>query len=92
MQGIEIIYNTALGVMTVVSLALTVIAMLAYKRSRNSKILAITSAFSLFLIKGLWLSYQSFNEPMVNESDLLIPVLIIDTIILILFYISAFKR
>ena len=92
MQVIEIAYNVSLAVMTVLSFVLTMIGSLAYRRTGNRKLLAITGAFFIFLIKGIWLSYSSFNYSFTEGQYVWLPVLILDTIILVMFYLSSLKR
>lgn len=92
MTNVEIAYNAVLGIMTVLSLTLTVIAIIGYKRIRSSKFLFITFAFLSFFIKGVWLSYNSFVHPIDIDFYFWLPVLVLDNIILGLFYLTSLKR
>lgn len=88
----QIAYNATLGIMTVLSLTLSMISGIGYKRTRNSKLLFISLAFISFFIKGIWLSYNSYLYPLEVDFDFWLPVLILDNIILILFYLTSLKR
>ncbi len=92
MTYVQLAYNATLGVMTVLSLALTIISLLGYERTKNSKFLFITLAFLSFFIKGIWLSYNSYIHPIEIDFDFWLPVLVLDNIILILFYFTTLKR
>ncbi len=86
------LYNILLASMTVLSLFLTVVSILAYRRSKNKKLLYVSGAFLLFLGKGLWLSYNSFIVSLSSNNDIWIPVLALDMVILVIFYFGAMKR
>ncbi len=92
MTNVEIAYNAVLGIMTVLSLALTIIAIIGYRRTRNSKFLFIMFAFLSFFIKGVWLSYNSYINPIEVDFSFWLPVLVLDNIILSLFYLTSLKR
>lgn len=87
---IDMVYNVASALLTVLAFALTLLGILAYRRSKEKSMAFITFAFFLFFLKGIWLSYRLFTSA--NWRAFWAPVLIMDTIILITFYISAFKR
>ncbi|MGM0405369.1 MAG: hypothetical protein ACQEQM_04430 [Thermoplasmatota archaeon] len=92
MTYVEIAYNATLGIMTVLSLTLSIISGIGYKRTHNSKFLFILLAFISFFIKGIWLSYNSYMYPLEMDFDLWLPVLVLDNMILILFYLTSLKR
>jgi len=92
MTAVQIAYNATLGVMTVLSLVLTIISGIGYERTKNTKLLLITLAFLFFLFKGIWLSYNSYIQPIEVDFDFWLPVLILDNIILVLFYLTSLKR
>ena len=83
--------QSKLGDFTVIALALFVISILAYRRTRKSKLLMVSIAFLFFLIKGLWLSYYLFTVPEETWGIFLLPVIILDTVILLLLYLSLVK-
>lgn len=92
MTNVQIAYNATLGIMTVLSLTLSIISGIGYKRTRNSKFIFISLAFVSFFIKGIWLSYNSYLYPLEIDFDLWLPVLVFDNIILVLFYLTSLKR
>lgn len=92
MLNVQIVYNAVLGIMTVLSLALTIISIIGYKRTRDSKFLFITLAFLSFFVKGLWLFYNSYLYPVDVDFDFWLPVLVLDNIILVSFYLTSLKR
>ncbi len=92
MTTFQIAYNVTLGVMTVLSLALTIISVVGYKRTKNSKLLLVTLAFLSFFSKGLWLSYNSYVSPIDIDFSFWLPVLVLDNIILVSFYLTCLKR
>ncbi len=89
---LNIAYNATLGIMTVLSLSLTIISILGYNRTRNKKLLFIALAFLSFFIKGIWLTFNSYISPIEVNLSFWLPVLILDNIILGLFYLTSCKR
>jgi hypothetical protein len=76
---------------SVFALALTAIAILAWRRSRDSRLLFLGAAFSVFFVKGLILSVALF----VGDSDLVTLFLfsaVFDLVILALFYGFTLRR
>ena len=88
---IDIIYNLSFAVLTILALALFVISIFAYRRSKNNKILMVSTAFLLFFLKGLWLTYSLFTYPKGEWEVFLAPVAVLDCVILILLYLSLLK-
>jgi uncharacterized membrane protein AbrB (regulator of aidB expression) len=62
------------------SIALTVVAAVAYSRLRNKRVLMVMLAFALFAVKGVFLTLALFNE-WVSDSYIWLSVLV-DTIII----------
>lgn len=91
MISIGIVYNLAFAILTILAFFLSLIAVLAYHRSRDRKLAIVSAAFILFFIKGLLLSYSLFTIPKESWSLFWIPVAILDCVILLLFYISVIK-
>jgi hypothetical protein len=79
----------ALAWATVLSLALLVVAILSYIRSRERRILLITVAFGVFFVKNLVLVALLFAS--LSEGLLLYSALF-DTAILVSFYFALFRR
>ncbi len=88
---LELIYNLSFAVLTVFALVLSVISILAYRRSRKKKLMLVSIAFIFFFVKGLWLSYALFEIPKSDWSPFLIPVAVLDCLILALLYVSIVK-
>jgi hypothetical protein len=72
------------------SIALTVIAAIAYTRVRNKRVLMVVLAFALFAIKGVVLTLSLFMED-VSDSYLALSVLL-DTIIIVLLAMTVLKK
>ncbi|MFQ5919234.1 MAG: hypothetical protein ACE5I4_04215 [Thermoplasmata archaeon] len=79
----------ALAWATVLSLALLVVAILSYLRSREGRILLIAVAFGAFFVKNLVLAVFLFVS--ISEGILLYAALF-DTAILVSFYFALFRR
>jgi len=81
--------NAVAGFVTIFALLLAVVAVLAYRRSRNPKVLGIALAFGLFFAKGLVVTYALFTA---TELDTVwVPMAAFDTVALLAFYASAVK-
>ncbi len=83
------IQSAAIAWTTVLSLALLVVALLAYRRAREARILLISSAFGLFFVKNLILTYMLFSA---ESGNLLLYSSLFDTAILLSFYVALFRR
>jgi hypothetical protein len=75
---------------TIFSIALTVVAAVAYKRVRNQRVLMVTLAFALFAVKGVILTLSLLWED-VSDTYLAIAVLM-DTIIIVLLAMTVLKK
>lgn len=83
--------NIVLAAVSVFALALTVIAVLAWRRSRDARLLFLGAAFSLFFVKSLILTVALFA----GASDLVTLFLVsavFDLVILALFYGFTLRR
>ncbi len=79
----------------ILSLSITTIALLSYRRTRNNKILHIAVGFCLFFIKGVVLTITLFTGLLELEGSsiyVLAILITIDLLILIALYLSIFKR
>ena len=85
------IYNLSFAVLTVLALVLSVISILAYRRSKKKKLFFVSMAFILFFLKGIWLTYALFYIPIEGWEPFLIPVAVLDCLILVLLYTSIVK-
>lgn len=79
----------ALAWATILSLALLVIALLSYLRSRERRILLVSVAFGAFFVKNLVLSVLLFAA---LPEGLLLYAALFDTAILVSFYFALFRR
>lgn len=90
------IWDVFLGIIVIISLSITYIAAMSYRRTRNPKILKITIAFCLFFIRGIGLAvitlFTSLLDNMGNLAFILDAVILIEMIILIVLYLSIFKK
>ena len=76
---------------TILSLGIVLLSLMSYKDQRNSKLLFITFAFLVFLIKGIVMSLSLFF----TELTLLttsIYFIGLDVVILFMFFVSTLKR
>ena len=72
------------------SIALTVVAAVAYSRMRNQRVLMVTLAFALFAVKGMVLTLSLFME---DVSDMYLAVAVVmDTIIIVLLALTLLKK
>jgi len=69
---------------------LTAVSLLAYRRSANPKLLGVAAAFALFFVKGLIVTIALFTA--VTLDSLWVPMGVMDSVILLVFYLAAVKR
>ncbi len=81
--------NLVAGWLTVFSFGLAVVAVLAYRRSRNPKLLGIAIAFTLFFAKGVVVTVALFTTARLDA--VWVPMAALDTVALLAFYGSALK-
>jgi hypothetical protein len=86
-----ILENLTAAALTVFALALTLVALRAWRHTRSPKILLLTVGFGLFFIKGVVISVLLFREVAWEESVFL-PSLLLDLVILAVFYAAVIKR
>jgi len=76
---------------TVFSLGLLFISLISYHRTKNIKLLFVSIVFFVFLIRGILLSVNVFNEQL--ESLITMPYVgMLDLIMLVLLFIATLKR
>jgi hypothetical protein len=85
------IENLVFAFIVVLSLALAIIALMAFRRARKAKILFVAIAFVLFFIKGILFSVQLSTEAL-NEESLLIGSGLLDIGILLTIFLATLKR
>ena len=81
--------NAVTGWLTAFALLLMVVALLAYRRSGNVKMLGIAAAFGLFFAKWLAVTYALFTATTLET--LWVPMALFDTFALLGFYLAALK-
>lgn len=81
--------NAVAGFLTIFALLLAVLAVLAYRRSRNPKVLGIALAFTLFFAKGLVVTWALFT--LVRLDEVWVPMAAFDAVALLAFYASALR-
>ena len=74
----------------VVSLALVIITLLAYKRNEEGRLALVSAAFALFLIKGILVALVLFLDVLTSDILLLYSSLL-DLGILLLLFLPFFK-
>jgi hypothetical protein len=67
---------------------LLVVAIAAWRRVGGQKLLGLAAAFAVFLVKGLWYSWQAFGP---GQGALPIELLALDFGILLLLYVGTVR-
>ncbi len=88
------IENVVLAAVSVFALALTVISVFAFRRTRDAHLLFLAAAFGVFFVKGIVLTIALFSAPLTVEQYGRIFVLsgALDLVILGLFYGFTLRR
>ncbi|MEA3558081.1 MAG: hypothetical protein U9R75_02405 [Candidatus Thermoplasmatota archaeon] len=88
--------DALVGLLIILSLALTVIGWISYNRSKNPKIRLVTAAFVLFLLKGAFLAVGLYLTDLVEvprefaaSFDIMLAV---DVGVLFTLYMALFRR
>ena len=84
-----ILENVASGLLVVVSLALTLIAIRAARHAGTRKVQLLALGFALFSAKSLLLTWALFTLP--EWERILAPSLLLDIAALGVFYLAMFK-
>lgn len=84
------------GLLIILSLALTVIGWISYNRTGNPKIRLVTAAFLLFFLKGMFLAVGLYLTDLVEvpkefaaSFDIMLAV---DVLILFILYMALFRK
>lgn len=85
------IENVLLAAVTVLSLALTGVAIAAYRRTRDAHLVFLATAFSVFSLKSILLTYFLFTDTIGLTGFFLLSGFL-DLAILILFYGFTLRR
>ncbi len=72
------------------SIALTVVAAIAYSRTRNKRVLMVMLAFALFAVKGVLMTAALFDE-WVLDSYLWMSV-VVDTVIIVFLAMTVLSK
>ena len=79
------------GFITIFSIGLFSISILSYYKSKNKKLLFVSTVFLLFFIKGVILSFSLFFSDLNNI--ITIPILaLFDLLVLFLLFIATLKK
>ena len=81
--------NAVAGWLTIFSLLLAAVAVLAYRRSANPRVLGIAVGFAIFFVKGLVVTLALFTAATLNT--LWVPMAAFDTAALVAFYAAALR-
>ena len=79
------------ALITMFMLAVTVLSARSYMRSGSTKVLIVTFAFAVFLVKGVIISYGLMQEEVAWE-DLLLWALMMDAVVAILLFAAVIAR
>jgi len=85
------IENILLAAVSVVSFALTAIAVLAYRRTHDAHLVLLAAAFGAFFVKGLAMTILLFLGSVADRSAFLLSGAL-DLVILALFYGFTLRR
>lgn len=77
--------------LSVLALALVVVAARAWWHTRSQRVLFLAVGFLLFLAKGALLSYGLFRVEDWGR-DLILPMVVLDLGILAMFYLAVLRR
>jgi hypothetical protein len=87
----ELVENLATAALTVLALALFVVAVRAWWHTRSGRVLYLSLGFGLFLVKGIVLSVGLFTWS--NwEVRLFLFSIVVDLLVLGMFYLAVLKR
>ncbi|MGA1866321.1 MAG: hypothetical protein ACMUFK_02505 [Thermoplasmatota archaeon] len=88
--------DVLVGLLIILSLALTVIGFLSYRRTGNPKVRMVTISFVLFLLKGIFLAIGLYFTDLVRvprdfafSFDIM---LTIDVLVLLALYLALFRK
>ncbi|MGA1792903.1 MAG: hypothetical protein ACMUHM_03040 [Thermoplasmatota archaeon] len=88
--------DVLVGLLIVLSLALTIIGWLSYRRTGNPKVRMVTIAFILFLMKGVFLAVGLYFTDLVRvprgfagSFDLM---MVLDVLVLLTLYLALFRK
>jgi len=82
--------NVLAAWITIFSIALAVVAAVAYSRVRNTRVLLVTMAFVLFAVQGVVLTMSLIYE---EWDDAYLPVsVLLDTVIIVLLALTVMKK
>ncbi len=85
------VVNILLAAVTVVAFALAAVALLAWRRARDTHLVFLGAAFTAFFVKGLFLTVAMFDGWQ-DLAELLVLSAVFDLVILALFYGFTLRR
>lgn len=71
------------------ALLLTIVAVVAYRRSPNRRLLFVAGALGLFAVSGAWMAAAAVWTGL--ESQLVLGITVLDVAILVLLYLSMIQ-
>ena len=83
--------EVAAALVTVFTLAVTVLSARSYRRTGSRKVLIVTVAFAVFFVKGLVVSYGLMMEE-VRWEDLVLLSLLLDALVAILLFVAVIAK
>jgi hypothetical protein len=90
MDIVRELVNFLIAWVTVFSLALFVIGYLSYRRTGNPKLLAVSTAFLLYFIKGVVMALGLYFPDIVTITTQL-PTILLDVLILLTLYYATVR-
>jgi hypothetical protein len=90
MDMVRELVNFLIAWVTVFSLALFVIGFLSYRRTGNPKLLAVSTAFLLYFIKGVVMALGLYFPNIVGVTTEL-PSILLDVLILLTLYYATVR-
>jgi hypothetical protein len=90
MDIVRELVNFLIAWVTVFSLALFVIGFLSYRRTGNPKLLAVSTAFLLYFIKGIVMALGLYFPDIVTITTQL-PTILLDVLILLTLYYATVR-
>jgi len=89
-ENLADILNVLAAWITVFAVVVTLVAAVAYRRVRSTRVLLVAIAFALFAVKGAMLTVSLGNEWW-NDNFLMASVLV-DTVVIVLLAATLLKR
>jgi hypothetical protein len=89
-ENLADILNVLAAWITVLAVVVTLVAAVAYRRMRSTRILLVVVAFALFAVKGAMLTVSLGNEWW--SDNFLTASVLVDTVVIVLLAATLLKR